>query len=91
LGFFTKFAPPTCKQVKTALKNMGFEPQKQDGTSHEPWKKIVNGKLYKVTVDCPKAPFSKTLVKSMAAQAGVSKKVFLQYCFDKKLKDDPHQ
>lgn len=70
---------------------MGFEPQKQDGTSHEPWKKIVNGKLYKVTVDCPKAPFSKTLVKSMAAQAGVSKKVFLQYCFDKKLKDDPHQ
>jgi 3-hydroxy-3-methylglutaryl CoA synthase len=50
LGFFTKFAPPTCKQVKTALKNMGFEPQKQDGTSHEHWKKIVNGKLYKVTV-----------------------------------------
>ena len=29
---------------------MGFEPQKQDGTSHEHWKKIVNGKLYKVTV-----------------------------------------
>ena len=50
MGFFTKFAPPTCKQVKTALKNMGFEPQKQDGTSHEHWKKIVNGKLYKVTV-----------------------------------------
>ncbi|MBE9142521.1 type II toxin-antitoxin system HicA family toxin [Planktothrix mougeotii] len=91
MGFFTKFAPPTCKQVKTALKNMGFEPQKQDGTSHEQWKKIVNGKLYKVTVDCPKAPFSKTLVKSMASQAGVSKKVFLEYCFDKKLKDDPHQ
>jgi hypothetical protein len=54
-------------------------------------KKIVNGKLYKVTVDCPKAPFSETLVKSMAAQAGVSKKVFLQYCFNKKLRDDPHQ
>ena len=50
MGFFTKFAPPTCKQVKTALKNMGFEPQKQDGTSHEHWKKVVNGKLYKVTV-----------------------------------------
>ena len=70
---------------------MGFEPQKQDGTSNEHWKKIVNGKLYKVTVDCPKAPFSETLVKSMAAQAGVSKKVFLQYCFDKKSRDDPHQ
>jgi len=91
LGFFTKFAPPTCKQVKTALKNMGFEPQKQDRTSHEHWKKVVKGKLYKVTVDCPKAPFSETLVKSMAAQAGVSKKIFLQYCFDKKSRDDPHQ
>lgn len=91
MGFFTKFAPPNCKQVKTALKNMGFETQKQDGTSHQHWKKVVNGKLYKVTVDCPKAPFSETLVKSMAAQAGVSKKVFLQYCFDKKLRDDPYQ
>ncbi len=88
--FFQKYAPQTCPQVKAALKNMGFSPQKQDGTSHEHWEKITDGKLDKVTVDCPKAPFGDTLVKSMANQAGVSKKVFLRYCHDKKLKTDPH-
>jgi hypothetical protein len=85
-----KFAPPTCLQVKRALKNMGFTPEKQNGTSHEHWTKIVTGKLYKVTVDCPKSPFGDILVASMANQAGVSKKVFLSYCHDKKLNKDPH-
>lgn len=33
---------------------MGFTPEKQNGTSHEHWTKIVTGKLYKVTVDYPK-------------------------------------
>lgn len=73
-----------------ALKNMSFEECPQKGTSHQQWKKTVKGVLYKVTVDCPKAPFSNTLVTSMAEQAGVSKKVFLAYCNDKKLKTDPH-
>jgi hypothetical protein len=90
MAFFQKSAPPTCSQVKTALKNMGFLPKKQDGTSHEHWTKIVNGTLYKVTVDCPKSPFGDTLVSSMANQAGLSKKTFLRYCNDKKLKTDPH-
>ncbi|MEN9847681.1 MAG: hypothetical protein RL368_421 [Pseudomonadota bacterium] len=88
---FRKFAPPTCSQVKHALKNMGFIPEKQNGTSHEHWTKVVNGRLYKVTVDCPKAPFGDTLVVSMANQAGISKSIFLSYCHDKKLKKDPHQ
>lgn len=70
---------------------MGFEERPQNGTSHQHWIKEVDGHLYKVTVDCPKAPFSDFLVGSMAAQAGVSKKVFLQYCNDKKLKKDPHR
>lgn len=87
---FKKFAPPTCAQVKMALKNMGFTTQKQNGTSHEHWIKAVNGKMLKVTVDCPKSPFGDTLVNSMANQAEVSKRTFLEYCHDKKLKTDPH-
>lgn len=87
---FRKFAPPTCSQVKMALKNMGFIPEKQNGTSHEHWIKFVDGKLLKVTVDCPKSPFGDTLVNSMANQANVSKKLFLEYCHNKKLKSDPH-
>ena len=69
---------------------MGFSPKKQDGTSHEHWTKIAKGILYKVTVDCPKAPFGDDLVKSMAKQAGVREKTFLTYCHDKKKKEDPH-
>jgi len=88
---FRKFAPPTCAQVKMALKNMGFMAHKQNGTSHEHWTKIIEGRLYKVTVDCPKSPFGDILVTSMANQAGVSKNTFLRYCHDKKLKSDPHQ
>jgi len=45
--------------------------------SHEQWVKEENGRLYKITLDCPKAPFSQTpLLKSMAEQAGVKKKDF---------------
>jgi len=70
------FYPLTCKQVQTILKNLEFKPTPQEGTSHVHWKKIKDGRLYKVTVDCPKAPFSQDLVSSMARQAGVSKKEF---------------
>lgn len=68
--------PLTCKQVKTILKKLDFKPFPQAGTSHEHWKKVVAGKLFKVTVDCPKSPFSPDLISSMADQAGVSKKAF---------------
>ncbi len=69
---------------------MGFEEGKQAGTSHVHWRKTVNKKLHKVTVDCPKAPFSQDLITSMSSQAGVSKTVFYEYCLDKKKKNCPH-
>jgi len=69
--------PLTCNQVKKILKAAGFAPApNKSGTSHEHWKKVVGGKLYKVTVDCPKAPFSQDLISSMAKQAGMTKKQF---------------
>ncbi len=39
-----------------------------------------NGSYRKVTVDCPKAPFGDTLVSSMAKQAGMSRRDFLEKC-----------
>jgi predicted RNA binding protein YcfA (HicA-like mRNA interferase family) len=71
-----EYPPLTCKDVKKILAHLGFIPRPTKGTSHEQWVKEENGKLYKVTVDCPKAPFSQTLIKSMAEQAGVKKKDF---------------
>ena len=68
--------PLTCKEVKQILQNLGFEARPQKSTSHEQWVKDDNGVLRKVTVDCPKAPFSQDLIGSMARQAGVSKKEF---------------
>ncbi|SDY40222.1 type II toxin-antitoxin system HicA family toxin [Nitrosomonas sp. Nm33] len=68
--------PLTCKEVKQILKNLGFELRPRKSTSHEQWAKINGSILYKVTVDCPKSPFSQDLISSMAKQAGVSKKEF---------------
>ncbi|MCK9394340.1 MAG: type II toxin-antitoxin system HicA family toxin [Methylobacter sp.] len=67
--------PITCKELKLILTYLGFAFETQRG-SHEQWVLIKDGKKYKVTVDCPKAPFSQTLIKSMAAQAGKNKRDF---------------
>ena len=67
--------PITCADFKAILKVLGFAPRPQkSGTSHEQWVATINGKFHKVTVDCPKAPFSGDLLQSMARQAGVTKK-----------------
>ena len=68
--------PLTCVEVKTLLKRLGFEPQPQKGTSHENWIGYIRGKYRKVTIDCPKSPFTQQLILWMAHQAGLTKKEF---------------
>jgi predicted RNA binding protein YcfA (HicA-like mRNA interferase family) len=70
------YPPLSCADVKRILKNLGFSPRPKKGTSHEQWVKFESGRIFKVTVDCPKAPFSQDLISSMARQAGMSKKEF---------------
>ena len=69
------YPPITCNELRAILAYMGFAFETQKG-SHEQWVLIKDKRKYKVTVDCPKAPFSQTLIKSMAEQAGVKKKDF---------------
>jgi predicted RNA binding protein YcfA (HicA-like mRNA interferase family) len=77
--------PLTCPQFKAILKTMGFALRAaKSGTSHEHWVKTVGGVLFKVTVDCPKAPFSPDLISSMAKQAGVTKKIIYDYHFGRR-------
>ncbi|TAN46691.1 MAG: type II toxin-antitoxin system HicA family toxin [Methylococcaceae bacterium] len=71
-----EYPPLTYKDIKMILAYLGFVARPQKGTSHEQWVKEKNGILYKVTVDCPKSPFSQTLIKSMAEQAGMKKRDF---------------
>jgi predicted RNA binding protein YcfA (HicA-like mRNA interferase family) len=78
-----EYPPITCKELKLILAYLGFVSQKRTASSHEQWIKDENGRRYKVTVDCPKAPFSQQLIKIMAQQAGVTKKDF--YAILKKL------
>jgi len=80
----SRWPPLECSDVKKALKRLGFEPRPQKGTSHEQWVKRDGGRLFKVTVDCPKSPFSLTLVDSMAAQAGISRRQLYQAADKKK-------
>lgn len=75
----SKHPPLDCRDVKRGLKKLGFEFKYQRG-SHEQWVKISNGRIYKVTVDCPKEPFTGDLIKSMASQAGVSRDEFYKAC-----------
>jgi len=67
--------PLTCKEVKKILRNPGFTHRNTQG-SHENWIREEPGRRWKVTVDCPKQPFTDFLVKSMASQAGVSVRDF---------------
>lgn len=67
--------PLTCKQVKAILKALGFQHRDTRG-SHENWVRDEPPPFRKVTVDCPKQPFSPMLIESMAKQAGVSKRQF---------------
>ena len=77
----SKRPPLKAKDVRRGLKNLGFLKRKsKSGTSHEQWVKIVNGRIYKVTVDAPKEPFSHDLIKSMASQAGVTVDQFYKAC-----------
>jgi len=76
----SRYPPLTCKIVKKTLKKLGFDKSPStSGSSHEQYKKVESGKMYKVTVDCPKAPFSQDLISSMARQAGMTKKEFYKH------------
>jgi hypothetical protein len=69
------YPPLTCDEFKSVLETLGFVKRKpKSGSTHEDWVATIDGRFRKVTVDCPKAPFSQDLISSMAKQAGVTKK-----------------
>jgi len=74
-----KYPRLKCNEVKKILKKLGFEERPQKGTSHQHYISDRGGKRYKVTVDCPKAPFSVILMKSMIRQSGYSLKEWLKH------------
>ncbi|HEX5960977.1 MAG TPA: type II toxin-antitoxin system HicA family toxin [Rhodanobacteraceae bacterium] len=62
--------------MKRLLKLLGFQPLPTHGGSHEKFGMVARGQVRRVTVDCPKAPFSRDLIRSMASQAGLSVREF---------------
>ena len=65
--------PLDCRQVKSILKHYGFRLRNQVG-SHEQWVGKVGGRFRKVTVDCPKEPFTRDLLNFMIEQSGLTRK-----------------
>jgi len=79
------YPPLTCAEFKAILRETGFaERPKKSGTSHEDSVATINGVFRKVTVDCPKLPFSRDLKSSMAKQASVTKKIIYDFHFGRK-------
>jgi predicted RNA binding protein YcfA (HicA-like mRNA interferase family) len=76
VGPFLRFVPMPCKEAKRALGNLGFTHYKTKG-SHEHWKKVVGGCMFKVTLDCHHGEVKAKDVRSMVGQAGVTRKEFL--------------
>jgi hypothetical protein len=71
------FKPLPCRTVRLALIKLGFTEVKcNSGTSHEQWEKVADGRKFKVTVDCHRGEVRALDVKSIIAQAGVSKREF---------------
>lgn len=81
---FSRISPLTYKEVTTALKRMGFEIKPKTATAHEQWIRTDDRGKFVVTVDKHIAPFDKTLIKSMARQAGMTTKDFFRECKAKK-------
>ncbi|TAN53897.1 MAG: type II toxin-antitoxin system HicA family toxin [Methylococcaceae bacterium] len=77
VSLFLKFTDYPCRDVKRALSALGFRFIAQKG-SHEQWEKIENGIKRKVTVDCHGGVVKAKDVRSIIAQAGVSKSDFLK-------------
>lgn len=73
---FLRHVPLKCRDVEKALDTLGFKPEKQGGTSHAHWVKVVDGHMWKVTVDCHRGEVRANDVKSIVKQAGVSRRQF---------------
>lgn len=71
------FKPLPCRIVRKILAELGFVEQPcRSGTSHEQWEKIVDGHLYKVTLDCHHGEVKAQDIKSIIGQAGITKRQF---------------
>lgn len=77
-GSRRRYPALSCAEVKSILKALGFSPRKNNNGSHESWvrEETDTRKFAKVTVDCPKAPFSVNLIKSMISQANSDREKF---------------
>ena len=75
-----RLTPLTYKEVTRALFKLGFSMSPKTATAHEKWILQTKSTRYVVTVDKHISPFDIRLIKSMAAQAGMSTKMFHAIC-----------
>lgn len=78
-----KCHPPLDRtQVEAILKELGFSPKRQKGTSHAQWEGYTKGQRRIVTVDhfrSQKEKYGHKLLQKMIEQSGLTKKEFYSY------------
>ena len=77
-----KYFPLDRHQVETILKNLGFKPKRQQGTSHAQWEGYTKGQRRIVTVDhlkSKKEKYGPILLRKMIEQSGLTKKEFYSH------------
>lgn len=67
--------PLTAREVRRILANLGFAHRTTEG-GHEQWVRTEPAPFRKVTLSAHLQPFTDTLVRYMAAQAGVTVREF---------------
>ena len=71
--------PVDCKEFEKLLRMLGFELDRQKGTSHAQWEHpCFKGKRRLVSVSRHHSPFARSLLKDMRNQMGLSKKEFFR-------------
>lgn len=83
--FTGKIGSLTYSEVTSFLIDMGYQMKKKKSTAHEQWEKRNDAGhlLGKVTVDKHQQPFSVSLIKLMASQAGYNARDFYALCSKK--------
>ncbi len=74
-----------CRNAERAILNLGFVEKKKKGkgggSSHRQFTKIIDKRLHKVTLDCHKGEVNAKNVRSMIAQAGVTRQAFYEAAY----------
>ena len=69
--------PLSCRTVERVILRFGFEEvSRKSGTSHRQFKRVRDGRMHKVTLDCHRGEVRANDVRSIIGQMGITAREF---------------